>query len=554
MGRDGLAMIYCRISDDREGDALGVERQEEACRKLADQLGLQVIGVKTDNDIGASTRTAKNKLRIEYADMLRRARAGEFKHILSYSNSRITRRPLELEDLIVLHEETERSFGRGKGVLISTVVSGNDDLSTADGRMVARIKASVDTGEAERISERLKAKNQQKALKGMPAGQFRRPFGFKEDQITHDLREAKLIREAVHEIIAGASITSIRRKWERAGVLTTDGSSTWGWTPVHRVLFSWRNVGKREYRPRDGKGELQLFDAVWAPIITMEERDQALAALAVRSRKGQRQGKWLLQGVLRCGLCGRPLYGALQKSASTNSYSCTNGSTHLSIGAERLEEYITRVVFRYVLDRVVWGGHEAVEESSRVWDGQEELAETARKLTEVMDAYLAGTLSGDVVFPTVAKLEERQRELRAMRQSFYETLPPPRPAVAERSDAVRRYRRLHEQSFEDKQLTIRQEIDYIVINKGKRGVAARDYQSFKQRVEIVWRQPHPTFNGLTAEQAADTLLTLMSMPGHPSMTADDADRFVAEMRAESRARAEPNTGDGDEEPPLSGAS
>jgi site-specific DNA recombinase len=39
---------------------------------------------------------------------------------------------LELEDLIKLHEET--------GVIFQTVVSGQDDLSTSDGRMVACIK------------------------------------------------------------------------------------------------------------------------------------------------------------------------------------------------------------------------------------------------------------------------------------------------------------------------------------------------------------------------------------------------------------------------------
>ena len=52
------AGIYCRISADREGEALGVERQEQDARKLAESLGLEVVGVFTDNDISASTRSS----------------------------------------------------------------------------------------------------------------------------------------------------------------------------------------------------------------------------------------------------------------------------------------------------------------------------------------------------------------------------------------------------------------------------------------------------------------------------------------------------------------
>jgi DNA invertase Pin-like site-specific DNA recombinase len=37
------AAIYCRISRDREGAGLGVQRQEEDCRQLAASLGWTVV-------------------------------------------------------------------------------------------------------------------------------------------------------------------------------------------------------------------------------------------------------------------------------------------------------------------------------------------------------------------------------------------------------------------------------------------------------------------------------------------------------------------------------
>ena len=45
------AGLYCRISDDRAGGGLGVERQRKDCVRLAAELGWRVIDTYTDNDI-----------------------------------------------------------------------------------------------------------------------------------------------------------------------------------------------------------------------------------------------------------------------------------------------------------------------------------------------------------------------------------------------------------------------------------------------------------------------------------------------------------------------
>jgi hypothetical protein len=72
-----------------------------------------------------------------YAQLLQRAQRREFDVILAYSNSRLTRRPLELEELIRLHEST--------GVPLATVVSGDDDPEHR-----GRADAGPDQGQRER--------------------------------------------------------------------------------------------------------------------------------------------------------------------------------------------------------------------------------------------------------------------------------------------------------------------------------------------------------------------------------------------------------------------
>ncbi|NHU85898.1 recombinase family protein [Kocuria sp. JC486] len=189
------AVVYTRISRDASGDGEGVDRQEHLCRELANRLQLDVVAVYSDNDIGASERTSKKKVRTGFNEMISAAHRKEFAHILAYSNSRLTRRMCELEDLIQLHEQT--------CVLIRTVVSGEDDLSTGDGRMVARIKASVDAAESDRISERQQAALLHNAQAGKPKLQHQRPFGWKKDGVTLEPEEAERMRDAVKKIKQG---------------------------------------------------------------------------------------------------------------------------------------------------------------------------------------------------------------------------------------------------------------------------------------------------------------------------------------------------------------
>jgi len=272
------AVIYARISRDAEGDGGGVERQITSCRELADRRGLSVVEVLTDNDVGASERTCAKKIRHGFNELIERAKAGEFTHVLAYSNSRLTRRMSELDILVKLHENY--------GVEFQTVVSGQDDLSPADGLMVARIKASVDAAESDRISERTRAAHLQNRLKGKPKGSPLRAFGFEKDGVTHNPDEAALIRAAVPKVIAGASIRQIGKQWEAMGVRRVMGKVEWNHKAVKDALFSWKAAGIRAYRGEpiyNADGEMVRGE--WEPIIDVADRTKALLELETHYAK-----------------------------------------------------------------------------------------------------------------------------------------------------------------------------------------------------------------------------------------------------------------------------
>ncbi len=492
-----LCVIYCRISRDALKEGIGVERQEKDCRELAQRLGFEVVHVFTDNDIGASEKTNPRKIRHQYLEMLDRARAGEFGRILAYSNSRITRRPLELEGLIKLYEQT--------GVVIHTVVSGDDDLSTADGRMVARIKAAVDAAEAERISERAKNAHRHKAMEGTLKRSPWRAFGFQQDGVTHHPTEARLIQEAVRKVIAGASIRQIGKAWEEQGITSTRGTTYWGHSRVKDALFSWKVAGIRAYNGEpvyDAAGE--LVKGNWEPIISLEDRAKALAELETHYAKPKRRdGKWLLSGLIYCGKCGRPMYGALGNDERRSTYVCSNGRTaHLGIRASLLEWWVQRVVFRYVLNRSIIGAPEPEPlPEPEEWPQEAELASVKRRIKELMAAYHAEELSSSVVFPQVNELEGERKTLERERELFYANQRPASvPMFPDRQAAWKSLRDMERAPFEERRLILRQELSALAIKPGKRG--ARGLNALRARLDFGWKEPHYRYNDMSAEELA----------------------------------------------------
>ncbi|MDQ3538383.1 MAG: recombinase family protein, partial [Actinomycetota bacterium] len=103
------AVIYARISKDRVGAGLGVERQEQECRDLAEQLGWTVVGVHTDNDLSAYT----GKRRPGYEQLLRDLKDGRADGVLVWHTDRLHRSPSELEEYVTI--------GEARGVATHTV-------------------------------------------------------------------------------------------------------------------------------------------------------------------------------------------------------------------------------------------------------------------------------------------------------------------------------------------------------------------------------------------------------------------------------------------------
>jgi len=474
-------VIYTRISRDDEGEALGVARQREDCLARAEREGWQVVDVLVENDVGASERSKKP--RPIYADMLRRARQREFGVILAYSNSRLTRRPMELEDLITLHERT--------GVRVCTVVSGDDDLSTADGRMVARIKASADSAEADRISERVRRKFAERRGQGLDASGGVRPFGYTADRLHVVEHEAAAIREAAARILGGASVNAIVTEWNTTGTPATVTGAQWTSRTLSAVLKSPRMAGLVAHKDK------VVGPARWPAILDRSIWERVRVKLGSHTVSEKRTRR-LLSGLLYCADCGTKMLPGGQAGA----YRCSRalgGCGKVSRKIETLDEHVVSA----------WVDHMRAETGSELWHAeyeQDEALLVERLLAERDDIslrigslrtrYATSKIGDEDFFPVLetlrARLDEIERELDPHTTAL--TTPHGHPITGAAIPWLAWFHAQRVTAPDEDTATLRQQellrrsIERIAVGKVKRQGSTRFDPS---TVQLHWRQPAP---------------------------------------------------------------
>lgn len=101
---------------------MGVARQEQDCRELAERLGWPVAEVYRDND---DVSAFSGKRRPGYQRLLEDIEAGRRDAVLVYHADRLTRRPKELEEFVEVLDRAKATlkFVAG-GIPISPMVTG----------------------------------------------------------------------------------------------------------------------------------------------------------------------------------------------------------------------------------------------------------------------------------------------------------------------------------------------------------------------------------------------------------------------------------------------
>lgn len=337
------AILLVRISDDRDGEGLGVARQERDGRQLAERLGWTIAEVVAENDTSAFKRrkvqlpdgtTALRVVRPAFRRALELLGSGQCDGFLAYDLDRVCRDPRDLEDLIDVVEQRR---------IPVTSVSGSLRLSSDADITMARVMVAVANKSSRDTSRRVSRKHRELAEKGKPSGGGRRPFGYERDGMTVRQEEADAIRHIAQMLLDGASINAAM-DWLNESGIAPSYAAAWNSRSVGTLLAGPRITGLRVHR-----GEV-VGEATWPAILDRETWNAVQVKLRERAAfaTNTRLVRWLT-GLLHCGLCGKELYG--WSSMDGTRYWCATprgGCGKIAIHAALTEAEVERQILAYL--------------------------------------------------------------------------------------------------------------------------------------------------------------------------------------------------------------
>jgi site-specific DNA recombinase len=446
------AVLYARISLDKTGEAIGVQRQLREMRLLAQERGFEIVEEVTENDISAS----KELYRPGYAKVWKLVKGREVDHVVVWQSSRLMRSRRDRAEVI-------DTFGKHKADIVA-VKGPSLDLRSAYGRGLAELSTAFDTMEGEVKAERISASIKDLAQRGKPWGYV--PYGWDRvgkgihaQQVVNE-HEAAVVAELVDRLLAGESLNELYRDMNKRGEPAPGlcqwmkipaevreqrmskgrkpPTRLWAKSTIRTLVLRDANVAIRRHNGADLAGH-------WPPIVGRPKHDRVVALLSSperRSHTGPRPGarKHLLtHGIGRCGKCGGLLRAGNRARSQGVIYMCQE---HGCTG--RVQRHVDDLVARVVIGRLqmpdALGWLIGDDEKARRLS--ERCEELQRRLDEAADSMADGKITTRQLERITAKLMPALEGARHDRDAAVRSLdieairPLAGPEAANRWDAM----------------------------------------------------------------------------------------------------------------------
>ena len=342
------AALYARVSSERQDVDLSVASQLRALRDYADKNGYVVA--RTYVDEAESGRIAD---RPEFRKMIDEAAKpnAPFREILVWKFSRFTRKRE--------HAVAFKSMLRRKGVRVVSITEHADDTPT--GKLMEAIIESVDEFYSENLAQEVVRGMREAASRGFFLAS-KAPFGYKRVKVNDGGKErptlevdpgtAPVVREIFEKSLRGSGLKEICKALNDRGI--TNRGKRWYKGTLHYVLRNEAYTGTAVWG-RTSKGEKTQdpvrVEGAWPALISRELFDDVQQAMRERAPKVRRPARvgsrFLLSGLLKCGVCGRPYSAQGAKSGQFAYYICgtlfRDGAGTCSaryLNAPRLEAFV----------------------------------------------------------------------------------------------------------------------------------------------------------------------------------------------------------------------
>lgn len=309
-------LIYTRVSKvgDRAETLLSPEVQEQQCRQWAEREQLVVVG-NVIVDLDESGRSSASR---QIDACIDRVRAGEVNGIVVWRVDRWGRNLVDaLRNVMSLHDA---------GGFIASATENLHAIHTPGGKFSLVSMLALAELQSDQIRETWLSRHAHRLAHGLPQNGGRR-FGYNRtrepghaEKYTPDPITAPWLRHCYRYFTQGVSANALAKELNSAGVPTSRGG-TWTPTTLLRVLDSGFGAGLITVSgAHDGALGRDVADDYIAgahePIIHDDEWEAFLAARKRTSRARQPAPPISrLNGLLRCGSCGRNLVPFTLRSA-----------------------------------------------------------------------------------------------------------------------------------------------------------------------------------------------------------------------------------------------
>ena len=518
------AALYARVSSDRQDVDLSVSAQLKELKKYAKANGYSVAREYVDE--AESGRVADRPQFREMIEEGSKAKA-PFEVILVWKFSRFTRKRE--------HAVAFKSQLRRKGIRVVSITEQAEDNAT--GRLLEGIIESVDEYYSENLAQEVVRGMREAASRGFFLGS-NAPFGYRKVKVLDGAKErptlevdpatAPVVKEIFEKSMSGYGLKEICKTLNDRGI--TNRGRRWYKGGLHYVLTNEAYTGTAVWGKTSKDGQAPdpvIVENAWPALVSRELFEDVQQAMRERAPKVQRPARvgspYLLSGLLKCGVCGRPYRAQGAKSGQFAYYICgtlfTEGAGTCSaryLNAPKLETFVVEKIRERILNEetivaLVQLVAEEIDAMAGELAGQlevveAELSDVRKRLGKLYEAIETSELTLEVLSPRIMSLRHREEQLEAAREDA-ETRLEQRRVVLPDTDEIAEYAAdfrafLKEGTIPEKKVLIRNFVEDIEV-EGDEAV-------------LTYTVPMPR-DGVTSESAS-VLDFVQSSP--PNLTVD----------------------------------
>ena len=304
-----------------------------------------------------------------------------------------------------------------------------------------------------------------------------------------DSPTGKLMEAIIESSLRGNGLKKICKELNDRGI--TNRGNRWYKGGLHYLLTNEAYTGTAVWG-RISKGEKAQdpvrVEGAWPALVSRELFDAVQQAMRDRAPKVQRPArvgsKFLLSGLLKCGVCGRPYSGQGAKSGQYGYYICgtlfREGAGTCSaryLNAPRVEDFIVEKIKdrifteETIIELVTLVAEEidamAGELAGRLEVVEAEVGDVRKRLERLYEALETSELTLEVLSPRIFSLRHREEQLEAAREAAATQLEQRRvelPTTEEIKGYLADFREfLQEGTFPERKALIRNFVEGIEV-------------------------------------------------------------------------------------------